>query len=481
VNPPSRRRFVFPKRKRLSLRSRVAIAIVATALAPLLLVYTWSSFDSPLRDRTARHVVDAVDAVRSGPLDDATIAHIARDERVRLRTIDSNRAMRADVDADRPWDAFNPIEAFLLHDESRPDGRDLDRRLGGFESRTVVRTARATGRAFGCRLVPVYACESAILRDDGILVHAQASSYRPVEAIEALRHQLGRIAFVVVPLAILLALYTAERVARPIEHLRREALAQLSAERPTFSPVEALPDEVTVLARSFDSLLVTLDEKRRENQAFVADLVHEVKNPIAAIRAVAEGLESRLPDADRAARYCRALEDCTTKLDRLVSQFLELARADAGLPDEERSRVELVPLLEALAARLANDPRHAGLVVERRFEARESEIVGVAFRIESMFGELLANAASFAGESGRVAIGLRLEGRDVVVAISDSGPGIAEADLDRVFERFFTTRGARRGTGLGLALVRSVVLAHGGSISVRNDAGAVFEVRLPAA
>src|SRR5262249_51460582 len=99
----------------------------------------------------------------------------------------------------------------------------------------------------------------------------------------------------------------------------------------------------------------------------------------------------------------------------------------------------------------------------------------------TVFRELLENAGSFTEAGGSISVGVTEADRDVLVRIQDSGPGIAEAGLGRVFERFFTTRGRARGTGLGLALLEAIGLAHGGGVHVESKAGrgALFEVRLP--
>src|SRR5262249_53556429 len=110
-------------------------------------------------------------------------------------------------------------------------------------------------------------------------------------------------------------------------------------------------------------------------------------------------------------------------------------------------------------------------------------VVGVEHRIDSALRNLLENAASFAAPDGQVKVHAEGRAGTVEIVVTDSGPGIDAADLPRVFDRFFTTRGRTRGTGLGLALVRAVVLAHGGSIQAesRRGEGATFRVVLPAA
>lgn len=161
------------------------------------------------------------------------------------------------------------------------------------------------------------------------------------------------------------------------------------------------------------------------------------------------------------------------------------------MPNEERSAVDLSALVRGLAARMSDDPRFVAVTFAVDDGAKDvATVIGVSHRLESVFAELLENAASFAshglatGGTPTVTVGLRRDRGvgQIVVTVTDTGPGIAEDDLPRVFTRFFTTRGRQRGTGLGLALVKAVVQAHGGTVGVRSKAGAgaLFEVQLPA-
>src|SRR5262249_31825255 len=159
-----------------------------------------------------------------------------------------------------------------------------------------------------------------------------------------LRHQLLRLSIVTVPIALALALYAASRVSRPIEKLRKQALARASETRPE-EGLSAQDDEVGDLARAFNTLLGALESPRAEDQEVIADLVHERKSPVAAVRATAESLERGALDGERAARLSRVLSESAKKLDRLVTDFLELARAEAGLPNEEPTRIDVLELV----------------------------------------------------------------------------------------------------------------------------------------
>ncbi|MFO0670211.1 MAG: HAMP domain-containing sensor histidine kinase [Polyangiaceae bacterium] len=470
--------------RRFSLRIRVVAAILFAALAPLGVVFLWSQLDRNVPGRmwseTRAAAGEIRQAVRSGA-DDVALERLARQERVRLRVLDARGEIVFDEDADDPADRFGALEERLLG-ASTTTLRELDETMGRVGDRVTVRTARLRGEGVVCDTLPLLYCEAAAMIDGDKVVHVQRSSRRAVQAVYALRAQLLRLAVVTVPLALMIAIYTGRRVVRPVEHLRRQALERAAAATRTPALAPEHRDEIGELGDAFNTLLAALDQKRAENEAFVADLVHELKNPVAAVRATAEALERGAVDAERAARLARVLGDSSAKLDRLVTQFLELARADAGMPNEERSRVALADLVRGITARMQEDPRYGDVTFVADVDGDPS-VIGVAHRLDAVVRELLENGASFAGAGGRVEVTLRAEPKTRMawLRVHDTGPGIAEADLPQVFARFFTTRGARRGTGLGLALVHSVCRAHGGDVSVSSSEGATFTVQLPLA
>ncbi|MGD0529371.1 MAG: HAMP domain-containing sensor histidine kinase [Polyangiaceae bacterium] len=479
--------------RRWSLRLRVVGAILLVALAPQLLVFVWSQIDRPVQGRLWGRVRDASDdadaALTRVPVAEAAeaLARVARTRGVRLRVLDASGRPLVDVDADSPGEPFNGVEAFFFGTPTDTLG-DVDDQEGPLELRPGVGEARRTGRYIACQWISIGYCESIRSGRDKagerLLVYVQATSRRAVSSVYELRRQLLKLGLFTVPFALLLAIYLGGRLVRPIETLQRQALAHAKAVGPGVALDPETRDEVSALADAFNTLLQALETKRAENEAFVADLVHELKNPVAAVRVVADTLTTGGLDPERAERVARVLRDSSTKLDRVVSQFLEIARADAGLPDEERAVEDVARLVGAQVKALQEDDRHPDVTFAFTCAAPdEARVLGVADRLEALFLELLENARSFAGAGGRVDVRIDRDGGEVVVVVSDTGPGIAPEDLARVFTRFFTTRGRARGTGLGLALVQAVAHAHGGTVSVRSSpgAGASFEVRLPRA
>ncbi len=299
------------------------------------------------------------------------------------------------------------------------------------------------------------------------------------EAVQNLRNPLRRLTLVILPGAALLGGWLGWRMVRPIERLRDQVRSKEDDVCKAGDLDASRSDELGDLARSFNRLLDQLEDRRRQNEAFVADLAHEFKSPVAAIRAAAEALEQRRPGAEiepaRLERIARIMRESGHRLDVLLSQFLELARAEGGMIDADRSLVDVAALARGIAASFAEDPRYAELTFE--VEAPDALVsFGVAGGIESALRNLMENAASFA--RARVHVALRRAGPRLVVEVDDDGPGVAAEDVPRVFDRFFTRPrpdgelGApRSGTGLGLALVRAVAIAHGGNVEVGDAPG----------
>lgn len=478
---------------RWSLRFNVALLVIGVVVAPLLLVAAWlgveRQMESAMRRNAAFTVDEAMRALDAGPAVPATtafgspalttresaLARIARTHRVRIRWFDGQGRLLEDANFDSGRDLSERAGGVMLgRGGERLDEGDGER--GASELSGQVRQAIALGSSEGCDdsaaagSVVCYAAKARVRGDGSQVVHVQDSAERPLPLLYALRFQLGRITFVVLPLALILALWVGSRLVGPLEALRDQVLGKVREARPIANLEAPANNETAELARAFNTLLERLEERRRANEAFVADLVHEFKNPVATIRACGESLASSDVTAERAQRLARLLHESTARLDTLVSQFLELARAEAGMLQEPWEELDLAALCRARVERAQCDERWSRV----RFEVSVSSaarVRGVAERLETVVDNLLANAASFAQPDGLVTLSLNTHDGGVDISVSDDGPGIAPEDIPHVFERFFTTRRHDKGTGLGLALVRAIVEAHGGSVSVTSEPG----------
>jgi len=223
-----------------------------------------------------------------------------------------------------------------------------------------------------------------------------------------------------------------------------------------------------------------LDAVRRD---FVANASHELKTPAASIRAAAETLlNGALEDPPAAHRFTEQLQRDAMRLSRIVSDLLDLSRLEGGSDLAERVRMDVIAGDEV--ERLRDRAKEAGVVIELHTDGVPS-VPGSGRDLALLVRNLIDNAVRYTPSGGRVDVSVSAEGGQVVLQVADTGMGIPQRDLSRVFERFYRVDRARSretgGTGLGLAIVRHVAENHGGEVTVRSElsAGSTFVVRLP--
>jgi two-component system phosphate regulon sensor histidine kinase PhoR len=228
------------------------------------------------------------------------------------------------------------------------------------------------------------------------------------------------------------------------------------------------------------------EAKRVENtrRDFIANVSHELRTPLASIKSVVETLQSgALEDKAIAQDF---LSRANTEVDRLVqmvTELLELSRLESGQAPLAREQVEVGPMLEQAVERMRPQAERKALEVTLEIAPNLPSIVGDAQRLEHATVNLLDNAIKFTPEGGAVRVSARLVDGTVQIEVEDTGAGISAEKLPRIFERFYKVDRARgdRGTGLGLAVVKHTVEAHGGTISVRSREGhgSGFTITLP--
>jgi two-component system, OmpR family, sensor kinase len=225
------------------------------------------------------------------------------------------------------------------------------------------------------------------------------------------------------------------------------------------------------------------DATEERLRQFLADASHELRTPLTSIRGYAElfrrGADERPEDL---AKVMRAIEDEAVRMSRLVEDLLLLARLDDARPLAHHP-VVLDDLAErAIEAARAAEPDR---LIQFEFAERPRVVEGDEGRLRQVLDNLLANVRQHTQADASAYVSLHADGDHVILTVEDTGPGIADEDRELVFDRFArpdTARGREHGgAGLGLAIVRSIVAAHGGTISVRsaNPHGSIFEVHLP--
>jgi len=285
---------------------------------------------------------------------------------------------------------------------------------------------------------------------------------------------------VVVPaLAVLVGLYVQRSVARPVARLEagteRIARGDLDARIQIDSP-----DEFGALARRFNAMTRALKEHQEqlvqhEKLAGIgrlaAGVAHEINNPLAVILGYARLLGRKATGAS--AEDLRIIEEESLRAKAIVDGLLDLARP----VQIERDRVDLRALADEAVERLREAQRLDGVTVAISGAAT---VFGSAPKLRQVLINLVQNAAE-AAPGGRVEVEVAAAPDHASLVVRDTGPGLSREALERLFEPFFTNK--ERGTGLGLAVSKGIVQAHGGTITAANrpDGGAQFEVRLPAA
>jgi signal transduction histidine kinase len=205
----------------------------------------------------------------------------------------------------------------------------------------------------------------------------------------------------------------------------------------------------------------------------VAGLAHEIGTPMSVIQGHAKLLEPAVASEDALWRL-RTIQEQIARISRIIQTLLNLARPRRS----RRVAVNLGPLLEATLSFLAEKLRHRGIRVERDLRNAPS-ILGDPERLQQLFLNLFLNAADAMPDGGELRIGLEpTVGGGALVRVADTGVGISEADLPRIFEPFFTSKPAGEGNGLGLMVAQGIVKDHGGSICVESRLGSGTEFRI---
>jgi two-component system sensor histidine kinase ChvG len=239
-------------------------------------------------------------------------------------------------------------------------------------------------------------------------------------------------------------------------------------------------------------MVAALYERIEGNEQFAADVAHEIKNPLASLRS-AVGTMRIAKREDQRERMLDVIEHDVRRLDRLVSDIANASRLDSELVKEAESPFDLLKMLTNLNEFLAKEAHGKGIDYIADLPAQPIIIHGLEGRLAQVFVNLITNAISFCEDGDAIRIWARKRENRVLVVVEDTGPGIPENALTKIFQRFYSERPAGQfgnNSGLGLAISKQIVEAHGGVIWAENirpteaDAtsdplGARFVVGLP--
>lgn len=291
--------------------------------------------------------------------------------------------------------------------------------------------------------------------------------------------------------SVLVGVVVARRLTGPLGRLRRVsgrfAQGDLVARAPRFEIIEVdeLGNSFNVMADRLSESLRLLEADRDRLREFVADVSHELRTPIAALRTFTElQRDSDLADEQRQEFLDRSTQQIN-RLEWMSNNLLDLSRIDAGIFPMDVHWGDLRDPVRATVEAYAEQADGRGISLSFEVPAEPVMLSFDRERIVQLLSNLVGNALKFTPKGGEIAAELRATPDEATIEVRDSGPGIPEADLPLVFDRFFrgTNVGEARasGSGLGLSIVRSIVEMHGGTITVSSvvGEGATFMVRLP--
>lgn len=479
-----------------TLRGRLAItyAVLAVLGVASSALYTASTVRSGLHERVVMDLADEARLIAdqvSVPLTlgdvtgvDNYVTRVESLSHARLLVVRRDGAL---VAASHGWALDAPSNASLTHALDGLTTVEADQNNLFSGTPEVVRVS-----------VPVFG-------RSGSIVGAIEATYT-LDEVKAILNRLNLTTLLVaigaVSVAAIVGLFLATSVARPAHLLAQAALA-LANRRSTGLPFGLQPsapfpaplpephgstDEIRDLVQAFNSLGDQLRVHEQARREFASDVSHELHSLASAMQTAAEALKRGAAESDRqlGQRLVGGLVGHTRRLTRLADDLLELARWDGGRLRVDSQPMDLSDVVHGTLDEWTSEAERRGIELQVRSRFGRLPLVGDPIRLTQALGNLVENALKYANSGGWVRIELASTVSDTYeLAVTDSGPGIPQEVLPRVFERYFRVEGRASGgpggMGLGLAIARAIVLAHGGELSAESPlgGGARFVMRLP--
>ena len=313
------------------------------------------------------------------------------------------------------------------------------------------------------------------------------------------REQVLQMFVIAILVSIGLSLVLASTIANPLSDLaaaaelgRDKNARKMSPSRVRIPDLTGRPDEIGRLSGALRGMIAALYDRIDANEQFAADVAHEIKNPLASLRSAVGTLRLAKTD-DQRGRLLDVIDHDVRRLDRLVSDISNASRLDSELVREEEESFDLIKLLGGLNDYLGTEARDKGVDFISDMPNEPVVMQGLEPRLAQVFVNLITNAISFCEDGDAIRVWARQRDSRVLVVVEDTGPGIPEQALTKIFNRFYSERPEQQfgnNSGLGLAISKQIVEAHGGVIWAENirptDAditseplGARFVVGLP--
>jgi two-component system sensor histidine kinase ChvG len=435
-------------------------------------------------DTTEKLIVSTVGMERPAP---ETVAGLQRDRRSTLITDILNFV----------WEGIASVLSTKSEHEAVGDTQDFARDLvgGALKGQTQVRTGRdVAGEAIFTVATPVRRGSDVI----GVIAITSVAGEID-ELVRVEREQVLQMFVIAIVVSIGLSLVLASTIANPLSDLaaaaelgRDKNARKMSPSRVRIPDLTARPDEIGRLSGAMRGMVSALYERIEANEQFAADVAHEIKNPLASLRS-AVGTLRVASRADQRDKLLDVIDHDVRRLDRLVSDISNASRLDSELVKEEEESFNLLKMLNNITEFLGQEAKGRGVDFIGDLPPEPIIITGLEGRLAQVFVNLITNAVSFCQEGDAVRVWARKRENRVLVVVEDTGPGIPDQALTKIFKRFYSERPEGQfgeHSGLGLAISKQIVEAHGGVIWAENirptDAditseplGARFVVGLP--
>ncbi|MDE0588415.1 sensor histidine kinase [Halocynthiibacter sp. C4] len=313
------------------------------------------------------------------------------------------------------------------------------------------------------------------------------------------REQVLQMFVIAILVSVGLSLVLASTIANPLSDLaaaaelgRDKNARKMSPNRVRIPDLTARPDEIGRLSGALRGMVTALYDRIEGNEQFAADVAHEIKNPLASLRSAVGTLRVAKRD-DQREKLLDVIDHDVRRLDRLVSDISNASRLDSELVREEEERFDLLHMLSNITDYLGSDAKSKGVEFISDLPNQPIYLQGLEARLAQVFVNLVTNAISFCDNGDAIRVWARQRENRVLIVVEDTGPGIPDQALQKIFQRFYSERPPGQfgnNSGLGLAISKQIVEAHGGVIWAENirptDAditseplGARFVVGLP--
>ncbi len=297
------------------------------------------------------------------------------------------------------------------------------------------------------------------------------------QLVRAEREQVLQMFVIAILVSIGLSLVLASTIANPLSDLataaelgRDKDARKMNPGRVRIPDLTARPDEIGRLSGALRGMVSALYDRIDANEQFAADVAHEIKNPLASLRSAVGTMRIAKRD-DQREKLLNVIEHDVRRLDRLVSDISNASRLDSELVKEEENSFDLVHSVSNINSYLAEEAGKKGIEFISDLPSDPIFVHGLEARLAQVFVNLITNAISFCEDGDAIRVWARRRENRILIVVEDTGPGIPEQALNKIFNRFYSQRPEGQfgnNSGLGLAISKQIVEAHGGVIWAEN-------------